>query len=146
CPKISGKLPSMLSTCRAKRPAPGLWPIAGRNARGSSSAICGLSARNPLPNERKHRMSSAAEMDHAAGAAGRDRARKRLQGAVRRSPLLSRRGFSERLFAHLFNSLVYPQIWEDPEVDMAALDIGLGHRVVTIASGGCNALSYLVAG
>jgi S-adenosylmethionine-diacylglycerol 3-amino-3-carboxypropyl transferase len=68
-----------------------------------------------------------------------------LERAVRRSRLWSLDGFSEKLFAHLFKGLVYPQIWEDPEVDMAALEIGPGHTVVTIASGGCNALSYLVA-
>ena len=28
---------------------------------------------------------------------------------------------------------------------MEALRIGPGHRIVTIASGGCNALSYLIA-
>jgi S-adenosylmethionine:diacylglycerol 3-amino-3-carboxypropyl transferase len=27
---------------------------------------------------------------------------------------------SDRLFASLFNHLVYPQIWEDPEVDRKA--------------------------
>ncbi len=68
-----------------------------------------------------------------------------LLHAVRRNRLLSRAGLSERLFAHLFNGLVYAQIWEDPEVDMEALRIRPGERVVTIASGGCNALSYLAA-
>jgi S-adenosylmethionine-diacylglycerol 3-amino-3-carboxypropyl transferase len=75
----------------------------------------------------------------------RKQARKRLNGAVRRNSAFSRKGLSERLFAQLFSGLVYPQIWEDPEVDMAALEIGPGHRIVTIASGGCNALSYLLA-
>jgi S-adenosylmethionine-diacylglycerol 3-amino-3-carboxypropyl transferase len=59
--------------------------------------------------------------------------------------MLSRAGLSERLFAQLFSGLVYPQIWEDPDVDMVALAIRPGHRLVTIASGGCNALSYLLA-
>jgi S-adenosylmethionine-diacylglycerol 3-amino-3-carboxypropyl transferase len=58
---------------------------------------------------------------------------------------MSRAGLSERLFAHVFKGLVYPQIWEDPEVDMEALKISAGHRIVTIASGGCNAMSYLTA-
>jgi len=31
--------------------------------------------------------------------------------------------FSDRLFAALFNHLVYPQIWEDPEVDIDALQL-----------------------
>jgi hypothetical protein len=68
-----------------------------------------------------------------------------LQRAVTQNHALSRQGFSERLFAWLFKGLVYPQIWEDPEVDMVALAIQPGHRIVTIASGGCNALSYLTA-
>jgi S-adenosylmethionine-diacylglycerol 3-amino-3-carboxypropyl transferase len=65
--------------------------------------------------------------------------------AVRQSRALSVGGIMERVFAHLFTGLVYPQIWEDPEVDLAAMDVRPGHRIVTIASGGCNALSYLVA-
>lgn len=60
-------------------------------------------------------------------------------GADRRERLL------DKAFAFAFKGLVYAQIWEDPVVDMAALEIGPGDRVVTIASGGCNALSYLVA-
>ncbi len=55
--------------------------------------------------------------------------------AVYRNRALSREGFSERLFALLFSGLVYPQIWEDPEIDMEAMRLGGSHRVVTIASG-----------
>lgn len=55
------------------------------------------------------------------------------------------RGLSEKLFARLFSGLVYPQIWEDPALDMEGLRLGAGKRVMTIASGGCNALSYLTA-
>lgn len=51
----------------------------------------------------------------------------------------------ERLFAYWFQRLVYTQIWEDPVVDMEALQLGRLDHVVTIASGGCNALSYLTA-
>lgn len=51
----------------------------------------------------------------------------------------------EKLFGQLFRGLVYPQIWEDPEVDMEALAITPRCHVVTIASGGCNVLSYLTA-
>ena len=68
-----------------------------------------------------------------------------LQRAVTQNSALSRAGLSERIFAHLFKGLVYPQIWEDPDVDMAALQIEPGNHIVTIASGGCNALSYLTA-
>ena len=52
-------------------------------------------------------------------------------------------GFSERLFTWVFKGLVYPQIWEDPDIDMKALQLGPNSRVITIASGGCNVLSYL---
>ncbi len=52
---------------------------------------------------------------------------------------------SDRLFAALFNHLVYPQIWEDPEVDLQALDLKDGEHVVAIASGGCNLLNMLTA-
>jgi S-adenosylmethionine-diacylglycerol 3-amino-3-carboxypropyl transferase len=55
------------------------------------------------------------------------------------------RALQDRLFAYLFRGLVYAQIWEDPEVDLAALELEAHHHVVTIASGGCNALSYLTA-
>lgn len=56
------------------------------------------------------------------------------------------RALQERLFARMFSGLVYAQIWEDPDVDMAAMELRPDHHVVTIASGGCNALSYLTAG
>ncbi|MBA3446451.1 MAG: DUF3419 family protein [Pseudaminobacter sp.] len=68
-----------------------------------------------------------------------------LHRAMRRNRTLTWAGLSERLFAHSFSGLVYAQIWEDPEVDMAAMQLEPGHRIVTIASGGCNALSYLTA-
>ncbi|WP_309085269.1 DUF3419 family protein [Chelativorans sp.] len=69
--------------------------------------------------------------------------RRRIGKAVYQNSILSKDGLSERLFALLFSGLVYPQIWEDPEVDMAAMELGEGHRMVTIASGGCNMLAYL---
>jgi S-adenosylmethionine-diacylglycerol 3-amino-3-carboxypropyl transferase len=68
-----------------------------------------------------------------------------LRAAVHHSKPLSRAGVLERLFTLAFKRLVYPQIWEDPVVDMKALDIGPGHQVTAIASGGCNVLSYLMA-
>jgi S-adenosylmethionine-diacylglycerol 3-amino-3-carboxypropyl transferase len=68
-----------------------------------------------------------------------------LHAAVHRHSMLSSEGLQERLFSALFSGLVYPQIWEDPEVDLAALNLGSSSRVVTIASGGCNVLSYLTA-
>jgi S-adenosylmethionine-diacylglycerol 3-amino-3-carboxypropyl transferase len=51
----------------------------------------------------------------------------------------------DRIFAFWFRRLVYTQIWEDPEADLAALQLPLGSTIVTISSGGCNALSYLMA-
>ncbi len=68
-----------------------------------------------------------------------------LKAAVHRSKPLSRAGMLERLFTLAFERLVYPQIWEDPVVDMKALEISPGHEVIAIASGGCNVLSYLTA-
>jgi len=65
--------------------------------------------------------------------------------AVQRNSLFSRAGLNERAFTFAFTSLVYPQIWEDPVVDLEALQIEPGQRMITIASGGCNALSYLIA-
>lgn len=68
-----------------------------------------------------------------------------LGAAVHQNAALSRAGVLERLFSRLFHGLVYPQIWEDPVVDMAALDIAPTHNLVCIASGGCNVMSYLAA-
>jgi S-adenosylmethionine-diacylglycerol 3-amino-3-carboxypropyl transferase len=73
-------------------------------------------------------------------------AKHRLKQAVGRSNrTLSVQGVLEYLFTLAFKGLVYPQIWEDPAVDMEALAITPESRVVTIASGGCNVLSYLIA-
>ncbi len=72
-------------------------------------------------------------------------ARRRLNQAVRRNRALSTTGLLEILFTFAFKGLVYPQIWEDPEVDMEALALTPDCHVVAIASGGCNILSYLIA-
>ncbi|MGF1658566.1 MAG: DUF3419 family protein [Rubrimonas sp.] len=65
--------------------------------------------------------------------------------AQQRSAALSKAGLLERLFTRAFSGLVYPQIWEDPALDMEGLQLGPGKRVMTISSGGCNAMSYLTA-
>ena len=65
--------------------------------------------------------------------------------AVHRNRFLSVEGVLERIFSFAFRGLVYPQIWEDPVVDLAAMEIEPHHHIVTIASGGCNVLSYLAA-
>lgn len=66
-----------------------------------------------------------------------------LTSAVHRNKPLSRAGVLERMFTVAFSGLVYPQIWEDPVVDMAALELRPSDHVVAIASGSCNILSYL---
>jgi S-adenosylmethionine-diacylglycerol 3-amino-3-carboxypropyl transferase len=68
-----------------------------------------------------------------------------LGRAVHRSKPVSRNGILERLFTLAFSGLVYPQIWEDPLVDLAAMEIEPHHHIVAISSGGCNVLSYLTA-
>jgi S-adenosylmethionine-diacylglycerol 3-amino-3-carboxypropyl transferase len=70
---------------------------------------------------------------------------KALKGAVHRHEQLSKQGLLERAFTFAFRGLVYAQIWEDPAVDLEALAITPDCHVVTIASGGCNVLSYLTA-
>lgn len=68
-----------------------------------------------------------------------------VRHAVHRHRHLSPQGLLERAFTFAFRGLVYAQIWEDPVVDMEALGITPDCHVVTIASGGCNVLSYLTA-
>ena len=74
------------------------------------------------------------------------RTRQKLKEAVLQHKPLSKAGLSERLFGLLFSGLVYPQIWEDPDVDMAAMELTGEHAIVTIGSGGCNMLAYLSRG
>ena len=69
-----------------------------------------------------------------------------IGAAVCRNKPLSAEGLRERLFTLAFSNLVYAQIWEDPAVDLEALALDSESRVITIASGGCNVLSYLTAG
>jgi S-adenosylmethionine-diacylglycerol 3-amino-3-carboxypropyl transferase len=68
-----------------------------------------------------------------------------IADAVRNSRGESEATVWDRLFAFWFRRLVYTQIWEDPVADLAALQLPLGSTIVTISSGGCNALSYLTA-
>lgn len=68
-----------------------------------------------------------------------------LDDAIHQNKVLSLEGARERLFSLAFRGLVYPQIWEDPVIDMEALAVQPKDRIVTIASGGCNVLSYLTA-
>jgi S-adenosylmethionine-diacylglycerol 3-amino-3-carboxypropyl transferase len=68
---------------------------------------------------------------------------KQLGAAVYESDTSPRAGLGERLFAYLFEGLVYAQIWEDPVADMNALALDPGADMICIASGGCNVMSYL---
>jgi S-adenosylmethionine-diacylglycerol 3-amino-3-carboxypropyl transferase len=68
-----------------------------------------------------------------------------LERAAHQRPATTRRGALERLFTLMFQGFVYNQIWEDPEVDLKALELKPHHRLITIASGGCNVLNYLAA-
>jgi S-adenosylmethionine-diacylglycerol 3-amino-3-carboxypropyl transferase len=68
-----------------------------------------------------------------------------IADAVRNSRTQEQATVWDRIFAFWFRRLVYTQIWEDPEADLAALQLPLGSIIVTISSGGCNALSYLTA-
>jgi S-adenosylmethionine-diacylglycerol 3-amino-3-carboxypropyl transferase len=68
-----------------------------------------------------------------------------LERAAHQRPANTKRGALERLFTLMFQGFVYNQIWEDPDVDLAALDLQRHHRLITIASGGCNVLNYLTA-
>ncbi|MFA5948818.1 MAG: DUF3419 family protein [Hyphomicrobium sp.] len=69
----------------------------------------------------------------------------RLRNAVHRYTAASKKGIEERLFTLAFSGLVYPQIWEDPAIDLEAMALQPGESVVAIASGGCNVLSYVTA-
>jgi S-adenosylmethionine-diacylglycerol 3-amino-3-carboxypropyl transferase len=68
-----------------------------------------------------------------------------LEKAAHQKPATTKRGALERLFTLMFQGFVYNQIWEDPEIDMEALELRPHHRLLTIASGGCNVLNYLEA-
>ena len=57
-----------------------------------------------------------------------------LSDAVHANPLASGRGLLERLFTLAFSGLVYPQIWEDPRVDMV-WDATLDMRVCPTCAG-----------
>ena len=68
-----------------------------------------------------------------------------LERAAHQRPATTKRGALERLFTLMFQGFVYNQIWEDPDVDLEALELKPHHRLITIASGGCNVLNYLAA-
>lgn len=65
--------------------------------------------------------------------------------AVNHEKKSKKQKFLQKLFAVWFDAFVYNQIWEDPRVDLQALELDESSRVLTISSGGCNALNYLLA-
>ena len=77
-----------------------------------------------------------------AGDVGSAEKNARLRAAVHRHKLTSKAGMSERVFTALFSGLVYPQIWEDPVIDMEAMQLKPDEHIVAIMSGGCNIFSY----
>lgn len=90
-------------------------------------------------------MASTQDVIAAEDAPLRRERNQRLRQAVHRHKATSRQGIQERLFTLAFSGLVYPQIWEDPVVDLEALSLKEGESLVAIASGGCNVLSYLAS-
>jgi S-adenosylmethionine-diacylglycerol 3-amino-3-carboxypropyl transferase len=68
-----------------------------------------------------------------------------MRDAVHQHAPTSLMGMQQRLFSFWFNSFIYNQIWEDPAVDLQALELTSDSRILTIASGGCNVLNYLTA-
>jgi S-adenosylmethionine-diacylglycerol 3-amino-3-carboxypropyl transferase len=67
-----------------------------------------------------------------------------LIDAVKQKDISKKQGILQKLFAVWFDAFVYNQIWEDPRVDLQALQLDKNSRVLTISSGGCNALNYLI--
>ena len=84
-------------------------------------------------------------MLHSTAATAQRSTSARLAAAVHRNRIFSREGMLERIFTLAFRGLVYPQIWEDPAIDLEALQIRPTDHVLAIGSGGCNILNYLVA-
>jgi S-adenosylmethionine-diacylglycerol 3-amino-3-carboxypropyl transferase len=68
-----------------------------------------------------------------------------IESAVYNSTSKGFKDLADQLFAWWFNRLVYAQIWEDPQVDLEALRLPPDANILTISSGGCNALAYLSA-
>ncbi len=63
----------------------------------------------------------------------------------------TRPGLRERIDRRIFDAitarnLIYNACWEDPAVDRQALDLSERDRLLVIASAGCNALDYALAG
>ncbi len=81
----------------------------------------------------------------AVAIASRKASASRIRAALGADSARPNAGMLDRLFTMAFTGLVYPQIWEDPEADLDALEIEPDNHLVTISSGGCNVMSYLSA-
>jgi S-adenosylmethionine-diacylglycerol 3-amino-3-carboxypropyl transferase len=68
-----------------------------------------------------------------------------IAGAARSGQAQENVTLWDKALAFCLRRLITTQSWEDPEADLAALQLPLGSAIVTISSGGCNALSYLAA-
>ena len=67
-----------------------------------------------------------------------------VHGAVTQKKADRKQNALQKLFAVWFDAFVYNQIWEDPRVDLKALKLDNDSRILTISSGGCNAMNYLI--
>jgi S-adenosylmethionine-diacylglycerol 3-amino-3-carboxypropyl transferase len=68
-----------------------------------------------------------------------------LKNVANQERIVSHSRLARKVFRWWFNSLAYNQTWEDPQVDLVALQPDSHSRILTIASGGCNVLNYLTA-
>ena len=96
-----------------------------------------------IPSKTPHDKRSNSQGSNGQGSNGIGS--KLIEGAVVRDEATRGAKLLDKAFALAFKGLVYAQIWEDPVADMDALQLDADSRVLTIASGGCNALSYLTA-
>lgn len=71
-------------------------------------------------------------------------AKQNVLEAVQTENIVSKQGILQKIFAVWFDAFVYNQIWEDPQVDLKALQLDKNSRILTISSGGCNVLNYLI--
>jgi len=86
----------------------------------------------------------AEQSSEIQGGQAHSKTKAHLRKAVHHHRLASKRGMLERMFTMWFKGFVYNQIWEDPRVDAEALGLSSESSLLTISSGGCNVLNYLV--
>ena len=102
--------------------------------------ICGY-FKSPISKEPENKMSLDTAVSNREINAEKDRLLK--QAVHGHENVDKKRGFLDNLFTLAFSGFVYPQIWEDPEVDLQGLKLDSNSRIMTIASGGCNVMNYL---